>query len=72
MGFEQAFRELESLVERLERGEVGLEESLEAFERGLALQRVCEQALDRAERRVEILTSRDGSQGVESFTPEDT
>ena len=55
LNFEQAFSELESLVERLERGDVGLEESITAFERGLALHRACQQALDEAERKVEIL-----------------
>jgi exodeoxyribonuclease VII small subunit len=59
LDFEQAFKELEALVERLEREEVGLEESLRAFERGLALHRACQQALDAAERKVEILARRD-------------
>lgn len=54
--FEEALAELESIVAALERGEMSLEESLAAFERGIGLVRLCQQALDRAEQRVRILT----------------
>lgn len=54
--FEQALAELEDVVAALERGEMSLEESLAAFERGIGLTRVCQQALDVAEQRVRILT----------------
>lgn len=54
--FEQSLRELESIVDALERGDMTLEESLAAFERGVALTRTCRQALDAAEQRVRILT----------------
>lgn len=54
--FEQSLRELESLVDALERGDMTLEESLSAFERGVALTRTCRQALEAAEQRVRILT----------------
>lgn len=50
-------QELESLVETLEQGDQPLEESLQAFERGVALTRVCQQALDEAEQKVKILSS---------------
>jgi len=49
-------QELESLVETLEQGDLPLEESLQAFERGVALTRVCQQALDEAEQKVKILS----------------
>ena len=49
-------QELESLVESLEQGDQPLEESLQAFERGVALTRVCQQALDEAEQKVKILS----------------
>ncbi|MGE5154187.1 MAG: exodeoxyribonuclease VII small subunit [Bdellovibrio bacteriovorus] len=54
--FEQSLTELESIVEALERGDMTLEESLGAFERGVALTRSCQKALDAAEQRVRILT----------------
>jgi exodeoxyribonuclease VII small subunit len=54
--FEQALRDLEALVERLEAGDLTLEQSLNEFERGVALTRRCQQALSDAEQRVKILT----------------
>ena len=56
--FESAIKELESVVDTLERGEMPLEQSLELFERGVRLSRFCHTRLDDAERRVEILTER--------------
>jgi exodeoxyribonuclease VII small subunit len=65
--FEQALRDLEALVERLEAGDLTLEQSLNEFERGVALTRRCQQALSDAEQRVKILTE----QGQElDFDPE--
>ena len=58
--FEKALNELESLVEQMEQGEMGLEESLKAFERGIALTRTCQQALKEAEQKVQVLIERDG------------
>lgn len=57
--FETAMNELESLVESLESGEIGLEESLARFERGVALARRCQGALKSAELRVEQLLEDD-------------
>ena len=54
--FEQALTELEAVVDALEKGEMTLEDSLAAFERGIGLTRVCQQALETAEQRVRILT----------------
>ncbi len=60
--FEKAMADLEALVARLEQGDVPLEEALSAFELGMALTRACQQALGRAEQRVELLMTRaDGS-----------
>ncbi len=53
--FERALAELESLVEKLEGGDLTLEESLRCFERGIALTRACQQALREAEQKVQIL-----------------
>ncbi len=54
--FESALEELEKLVERMEKGELTLEESLRDFERGIELTRRCQQALQEAEQRVQMLS----------------
>ena len=56
--FEAAISELETIVKRLEDGDLTLEKSLELFERGVQLSRFCHSRLEEAERRVEILTER--------------
>lgn len=56
--FERALKELEELVGRMEQGDLPLEESLKAFERGIELTRACQQALKEAEQKVEILISK--------------
>lgn len=53
--FEKSLAELEALVEELERGDIGLEDSLRKFERGVALARSCQQSLKQAELRVDQL-----------------
>ena len=68
--FEKALEELERLVEQMEQGELSLEESLRSFERGVALTRQCQKALQEAEQKVEILTRQDGEDRVEPFEPE--
>ena len=57
--FEEALEELESIVERMEDGEPSLEESLKLFERGMALTRQCQKALDDAEQRIRTLADTD-------------
>ena len=69
--FELAMRDLEELVERLERGDLPLEESLAAFERGVMLTRACQTALKEAEQKVEILLKKAGEPAVEAFAAED-
>jgi exodeoxyribonuclease VII small subunit len=69
--FELAMRDLEELVERLEQGDLPLEESLAAFERGVMLTRACQSALKDAEQKVEILLKKAGESAVEEFAPED-
>jgi len=54
--FEDALRRLEQLVDQLEAGKLGLEESLEVFEEGVGLARRCARYLDDAEKRIELLT----------------
>jgi exodeoxyribonuclease VII small subunit len=70
--FETAMRDLEELVDRLEQGDMPLEESLAAFERGVMLTRTCQTALKEAEQKVEILLKKAGEPVVEDFTPDDS
>jgi len=69
--FETAMRDLEELVERLEHGDLPLEESLAAFERGVMLTRVCQTALKEAEQKVEILLKKAGGPAIEDFMPDE-
>ncbi len=59
--FERSLAELEGIVEKLEQGELSLEESLQQFERGVQLTRACQAALKEAEQKVEILLRKSGS-----------
>jgi len=61
--FEAAMERLESLVDRLEDGELDLEQSLAAFEEGVALSRRAARQLEEAERRIEVLM-REGGEWV--------
>lgn len=61
LSFEQALARLTALVERLESGELPLEESVAAFEQGVELSRRCEALLDQAEQRLQVLNSSDDS-----------
>jgi len=56
LSFEEALTRLSNLVEKLESGEVSLEDSVTAFEKGVLLSRRCEALLDKAEQRLHILT----------------
>lgn len=58
--FEQTLAELETLVEKMEQGELSLDESLQSFERGIQLTRTCQQALQEAEQKVQLLLDKDG------------
>ncbi len=61
LSFEQALSALEDVVRRLETGEVPLAESIDLYERGEALRRLCQQRLDAAQERIErIVTGPDG------------
>lgn len=65
--FEAALQELEELVDKMENGNFGLEESLQQFERGVSLTRACQKALSDAEQKVRILMQNNGKQGLEPF-----
>ena len=54
--FEDAMKKLESIVEKMEKGDMSLNESLKMFEEGVKLTRFCSQELHKAEKRVELLS----------------
>jgi len=58
MSFEQALERVEAIIARIESGEIGLEASIDEYERGVALIARCREILGRAEQRVEDLTER--------------
>ncbi len=65
--FEGSLEQLEALVRQLESGEKGLEESLELFEKGVALSRQLAQQLEEAKNKVEVLTKENGKIGRKPF-----
>ncbi len=68
--FEDALDKLEKIVSKLEEGDIALEESLKLFEEGIRLSRFCNQKLDEAERKVEILLKgKDGTTKPFPFDP---
>ena len=68
--FEQALNSLESLVTAMQEGELSLEESLQAFEKGIKLTRECQSALQKAEQKVQLLMENDGEIETTDFPPE--
>ena len=69
--FETSLSELESIVQKLESGDLPLEDSLELFEKGIKISRECRERLTSAERRIEILMREaDGSLATKEFEPE--
>ena len=71
INFEKTLAELEQLVEKMEEGDLSLEESLKCFERGIVLTKSCQQALTEAEQKVRILLEKDGKSELEPFNPEE-
>jgi exodeoxyribonuclease VII small subunit len=67
LSFEEAFQELETVVQRLESGDLPLEEAISLYERGMALARNCSQALDAAELRVQEVAMAGGRQQIGLF-----
>lgn len=71
LDFEQALVELERVVTAMEAGNMPLEESLKAFEQGVKLTRECQQALQEAEQKVELLLKTDKGIETTSFSEND-
>ena len=70
--FERSLAELEAIVEKLEHGDLSLDESLQQFERGVQLTRLCQSALKQAEQKVEILLRKSGAAEPFEAAPFDT
>lgn len=68
VNFEKAMAELEQLVSQMEEGDLSLDDSLQAFERGIKLTRQCQHALSQAELKVKTLTA---ANTLEELTQED-
>ncbi|HET9130529.1 MAG TPA: exodeoxyribonuclease VII small subunit [Terriglobia bacterium] len=68
--FETALKRLEEIVKKLESGDLSLDTSLELFEEGIQLSRLCHQKLGQAERRVEILLK--NNEGEQQAVPFET
>ncbi|MGA7857970.1 MAG: exodeoxyribonuclease VII small subunit [Terracidiphilus sp.] len=69
--FEDSLKKLEVIVEKLEKGDLSLEESLKLFEEGVGLSATCKKELDEAEGKVQMLVKqRDGSLKAEPFPAE--
>lgn len=65
--FEQNLTALEGIVEQLESGELSLDDSLKAFEQGIALTRSCQSALADAEQKVHVLMTKNGEEQLDSL-----
>lgn len=70
MSFEEALVELEGIVEKLEKGQLSLDESLGLFEKGIKLVRECNTKLKSAQMKVEKLIEENEELRTEPFTPE--
>ena len=69
--FEHSLKKLEAIVDKLEKGDLALEESLKLFEEGIGLSAACKKELEAAEGKVQMLIKqRDGSLKTEPFPPE--
>jgi exodeoxyribonuclease VII small subunit len=68
--FEKSLDELEQLVVRMEQGELSLDDSLQSFERGVALYRNCQGALEQAELRVSLLLDPAAADSARPFDPD--
>lgn len=67
LSFEEAMKALETIVKQLERGDISLEESIEAYSRGTALKQHCEAKLKAAQMKVEHITGGGEAVGLAPF-----
>jgi exodeoxyribonuclease VII small subunit len=71
MSFEESMAELEGIVEKLEKGQLSLDESLMLFEKGIKLVRECNDKLKNAQQKVEQLIEENGELRIEKFEGEE-
>ncbi|MCJ7675185.1 MAG: exodeoxyribonuclease VII small subunit [Sedimentisphaerales bacterium] len=70
LSFEQAIKELTSIVEKIEQGEIPLENSLQQYERGMALIQHCRTTLEKAEKRIEKISKQERPEdGIQKTEP---
>ena len=69
--FEASLDKLEKLVERMEDGQLSLEDSLKVFEQGIALTRECQKALSEAEQKVQLLLEQNGEPTEAAFSEDE-
>lgn len=62
--FEEALKQLEEIVDKLEAGEVPLEKAIDLFQEGMLLSQVCSQKLDKVEQKIETLLEENGAMVV--------
>jgi len=72
LDYEASVAELESLVSRLEQGDISLEESLKLYESGVLLTRDCQDALQNAEQKVQLLLKQSGQSSLVDFEQNST
>ena len=69
--FEEAIKKLEDISKELESGELGLDESVDKFEEGMKISKLCTKMLNEAEKKINLLIDNDGEIEEESFTAEE-
>lgn len=69
--FEKSLTRLNALIEKMETGQLSLESSLTHFEEGIALIRQCQEKLQTAEQKIQILTEQNGKLGLKTFSTDD-
>lgn len=69
--FETALEELNEIVTKMEQGGLSLEDSLKCFEKGIALTRRCQKALQEAEQKVQILLETNGEVALKTYVVEE-
>jgi exodeoxyribonuclease VII small subunit len=72
LSFEQSMQELETIVSKMEQGDLPLEDALQNFERGIQLARLSQQKLKDAEQKVQILMSQNGQATLLDFDADNT
>ena len=68
--FEKSLKELETIVERMDKGDQSLEASLKDFERGMALVHACKISLETAQQKIQTLIEKDNELHTEAFEPD--